>query len=61
VIPRYFTVAERDHELQNPISEEKLVLLGERLRLGPDSRVLDVASGRGGPALVLARSFGCRV
>jgi SAM-dependent methyltransferase len=61
VIPRYFIVAERDHELQNPTSEEKVLLLGERLRLGPASRVLDIASGRGGPALVLARAFGCRV
>jgi SAM-dependent methyltransferase len=61
VIPRYFTVAERDHEIQNPTSEEKLRLLGERLRLDSSSRVLDVASGRGGPALLLAREFGCRV
>jgi SAM-dependent methyltransferase len=59
VIPRYFTVAERDHELQNPISEDKLHLLGRRLRLDPSSRVLDIASGRGGPALLLAREFGC--
>jgi predicted O-methyltransferase YrrM len=61
VIPRYFIVAERDHEIQNPTSEEKLRLLGERLRLGSGSRVLDIASGRGGPALLLAREFGCRV
>ena len=61
VIPRYFIVAERDHEIQNPISEEKLVLLGERLGLGSESRVLDIASGRGGPALLLAREFGCSV
>jgi cyclopropane fatty-acyl-phospholipid synthase-like methyltransferase len=61
VIPRYHIVAEREHEIQNPTSEEKLLLLGRRLRLGPDSRVLDVASGRGGPALVLAQAFGCRV
>jgi SAM-dependent methyltransferase len=61
VIPRYFVVAEAQHTLQNPTSEEKLVLLGRRLGLSRDSRVLDVASGRGGPALVLAREFGCAI
>ena len=61
MIPRYFIVAERDHEIQNPTSEEKLRLLGERIRLGEDSRLLDIASGRGGPALLLAQAFGCRV
>jgi SAM-dependent methyltransferase len=61
VIPRYYVVAERDHEIQNPTSEEKLLLLGERLRLVPESRVLDVASGRGGPALLLAGRFGCSI
>ena len=49
------------HELQNPTSREKLLLLGERLGLGPESRVLDIASGRGGPALLLAGTFGCSV
>jgi SAM-dependent methyltransferase len=57
VIPRYHVVAESGHDLQNPTSEEKVLLLGERLGLGPGSRVLDIASGRGGPALVLARAF----
>ncbi len=61
MIPRYFIVAERDHDIQNPLSAEKLRLLGERLRLGPETRVLDVASGRGGPALLLARELGCSV
>lgn len=61
MIPRYFIVAERDHELQNPISEDKLRLLGERLRLGSDSRVLDIASGRGGPAVLLAHELGCSI
>lgn len=59
VIPRYFVVAETMHELQNPTSAEKLLLLGRRLGLGRDSRVLDIASGRGGPALLLAREHGC--
>jgi SAM-dependent methyltransferase len=61
VIPRYHIVAESGHEFQNPTSEEKLRLLGERLELARGSRVLDIASGRGGPALLLARAFGCTV
>ncbi len=61
MIPRYHVVAESAHELQNPTSKEKLVELGKRLGLAPESRVLDIASGRGGPALLLAQTFGCRV
>jgi SAM-dependent methyltransferase len=61
VIPRYYVVAERDHELQNPTSPEKLLLLGQRLGLDTETRVLDVASGRGGPAVLLAKEFGCTV
>ncbi len=60
-MPWYFAVAERDHEIQNPTSAEKIRLLGERLRLDSSKRILDVASGRGGPALILAEQFGCRV
>lgn len=60
-MPWYFAVIERNHELQNPTSPEKIRLLGERLGLGPGSHVLDIASGRGGPALVLAGTFGCRI
>jgi SAM-dependent methyltransferase len=54
-------VVEARHELQNPTSPEKIRLLGERLGLGPGSHVLDVASGKGGPALLLAEIFGCRL
>ena len=61
MIADYFVIAEALHEVQNPTSEEKLLLLGTRLGLGPASRVLDIASGRGGPALLLAREFGCVV
>lgn len=61
MIPRYHLVAEAEHELQNPTSEEKLLRLGRRLGLGSGSRVLDVASGRGGPAVLLARELGCSV
>ena len=61
MIPRFYVVAESTHELQNPTSREKLLLLGQRLDLTRESRVLDIASGRGGPALLLAEAFGCRV
>src|SRR5207253_10474536 len=57
----WHAVVESEHEIQNPTSADKIRLLGRRLGLGPDSHVLDLASGRGGPALVLAPEFGCRV
>jgi SAM-dependent methyltransferase len=57
----YYAVAERDHELQNPTSRDKIRELGERLRLGPDTEVLDVGCGKAGPAILLARWFGCRI
>ena len=56
-----YEVAERDHDIQNPTSFEKLRLLGEYLRLGSESRVLDLACGKGGPAIVLASAYGCRI
>jgi SAM-dependent methyltransferase len=60
-MPWYYEIAERDHDIQNPTSPEKIRQIGEWLRLGPESRVLDIACGRGGPALVLASAFGCRI
>jgi SAM-dependent methyltransferase len=60
-MPWFYAIAERDHDIQNPTSAKKIRLLGESLRLGPESRVLDIACGKCGPALVLASSFGCRI
>ena len=60
-MPWYHAVAERDHDIQNPTSPGKIRTLGEWLRLGPESKVLDIACGRCGPALVLASTFGCRI
>ncbi len=54
-------VVERDHELQNPTSEEKIRLLGDYVRVSTGSRVLDIACGTGGPARILARTYGCRI
>jgi SAM-dependent methyltransferase len=60
-VPWFHAVAERYHDIQNPISGDKIRLLGEGIGLAPGSRVLDIACGRGGPAIVLASTFGCRV
>ena len=57
----WHAVVEAEHELMNPTSADKIRLLGERLGLGPGSHVLDIASGRSGPARLLAQEFGCRV
>jgi SAM-dependent methyltransferase len=54
-------IVERDHELQNPTSAEKIRLLGDYLRLAPGKRVLDTACGKAGPARILAAEFGCSV
>lgn len=57
----WFAVVESKHELQNPTSADKVRLLGERLDLGPKSNVLDMGSGRAGPAVLLAATFGCHI
>ena len=60
-MPWFPSIAERDHFIQNPTSPDKIRLLGSYLRLDPSSRVLDVACGQAGPAIVLAETFGCHV
>jgi SAM-dependent methyltransferase len=54
-------IVERDHELQNPTSPEKILLLGDYLRLTAESRLLDIACGKCGPARILAATYGCRI
>jgi SAM-dependent methyltransferase len=54
-------VVERYHDIQNPTNPEKIRRLGDSLSLTSDSRVLDVACGKGGPALILAGTYGCRI
>ena len=57
----WHAVVEAEHKLQNPTSSDKIRLLGERLGLGSGSHVVDLASGTCGPAVVLAKTFGCRL
>lgn len=54
-------LVERDHDLQNPTNPEKIRLVGSHLRLTSATRVLDIACGKGGPAIILAREHGCRI
>ncbi|HEY2326762.1 MAG TPA: methyltransferase domain-containing protein [Gaiellaceae bacterium] len=54
-------IVERDHDLQNPTSGEKIELVGEYLRLAPRMRVLDIACGKCGPAILLAERFDCSI
>lgn len=46
-LPRVFTIRESSHRVHNPFTAEKLATLGQALRLAPDTRVLDLASGTG--------------
>lgn len=57
----WFGVIESKHDIQDPTSADKIRLLGECLGLGATSHVLDMGSGRGGPAVLLASAFGCRL
>jgi hypothetical protein len=57
----WHAVVDARHDLMNPTSPEKIVTLGVRLGLGYESHVLDIASGNCGPAILLARTFGCRL
>jgi arsenite methyltransferase len=45
----------------HPGGLELTARLGALLDLGPESKILDVASGRGASAIFLARKFGCDV
>lgn len=57
-IPRIFNVAESAHRIHNPITPEKLAILGAALRLEPGARVLDLGSGSGEMLCTWARDHG---
>lgn len=44
---RFHEIAESNHRIQNPFTHEKLMLLGEVAQVGPRTRILDIASGKG--------------
>lgn len=59
-LPRIFTIRESSHRVLNPITTEKLALLGEVLHLKPESTVLDLACGKGELLATWARAHRLR-
>ena len=57
-IPRIFTITEAAHRIHNPITPEKLAILGAALRLESGARVLDLGSGSGEMLCTWARDHG---
>jgi SAM-dependent methyltransferase len=57
-IPRIFNITESAHRIHNPITPEKLAILGAALRLEWGARVLDLGSGSGEMLCTWARDHG---
>lgn len=57
-IPRIFNISESAHRIHNPLTQEKLALLGAALRMEPGSRLLDLGSGSGEMLCTWARAHG---
>lgn len=59
-IPRIFTITESAHRIHNPFTAAKLAMLGEALRMEPETRVLDLGSGSGEMLCTWARDHAIR-
>jgi SAM-dependent methyltransferase len=57
-IPRIFDITESAHRIHNPITPEKLAILGAALRLDTGAVVLDLGSGSGEMLCTWARDHG---
>jgi SAM-dependent methyltransferase len=57
---RQHEIAEANHRILNPFTDEKLMTLGEVCRLEPGQRVLDLACGKGELLCRWAHQFGIR-
>jgi SAM-dependent methyltransferase len=55
---RYYEIAEANHRIQNPLTDDKLMLLGAICRLQPGMRHLDLACGKGEMLCRWAQAFG---
>lgn len=59
-LPRPFTIRESSHRIHNPLTPEKLAVLGQALHLKPDTTVLDLACGSGEMLCTWARDHEVR-
>jgi ubiquinone/menaquinone biosynthesis C-methylase UbiE len=57
----YYHIAYRDHDIMNPVSDERFMLLARQCGLSETSRVIDIGGGNGHAALLLCREWGCSV
>jgi SAM-dependent methyltransferase len=57
-VHRYHQIAESTHRILNPLAHERMMLLGEICRLGPETTVLDLACGKGEMLCQFAARFG---
>ena len=55
---RFHEIVEKNHHILNPLSDEKLMLLGEICHLEPGMRQLDLACGKGEMLCQWAKHFG---
>jgi SAM-dependent methyltransferase len=55
---RFHEISEARNRILNPITLEKLILLGEMAKLSPGMRVLDLCSGKGEMLLQWSKAFG---
>lgn len=57
-IPRIFSIRESSHRIHNPLTPDKLAVLGQALHMPAGTRVLDLASGSGEMLSTWARDLG---
>ena len=55
---RLHEISEADHRILNPLTDAKLMLLGSVSRIGSDTRVLDLACGKGELLCRWAQEYG---
>lgn len=56
-IPKIFNISESAHRIHNPFTDAKFATLGAVLRLEPETRILDLASGSGEMLCTWARDY----